>query len=74
MIIVIDALNRTRFAPLLDAVHKLRARVFDGRLGWDVHIRDGREVDRFDALDPVHEPAPVDRCARRHAGGDAHAT
>ena len=54
MIIVIDALNRHRFKGLLDEMHRLRARVFRDRLGWDVTVRNGREVDEFDALDPAH--------------------
>ena len=54
MIIVIDALNRHRFDGILDEMHRLRARVFHDRLGWDVTVRNGREVDDFDALDPAH--------------------
>jgi len=54
MIIVIDALNRHEFPDILDEMYKLRARVFQGRLGWEVTVRDGREIDAFDALDPAH--------------------
>ncbi|MFC3614832.1 acyl-homoserine-lactone synthase [Lutimaribacter marinistellae] len=54
MIIVIDALNKHSFAPVLDEMHRLRARVFEGRLGWDVNVVDGMEKDRFDELNPVH--------------------
>jgi len=54
MIIVIDALNRNRFGAVLDEMHRLRARVFGDRLGWEVSVKDGKEIDRFDALDPVH--------------------
>ena len=32
----------------------LRARVFGGRLGWDVKIEDGKEIDEFDHLDPAY--------------------
>ena len=54
---------------LVEAHHQLRARVFSGRLGWDVKIADGREIDGFDALEPVYVLAvcPVDGvvgCAR----------
>jgi acyl homoserine lactone synthase len=31
---------------------RLRARVFGGRLAWSVTVEEGRERDRFDALDP----------------------
>lgn len=54
MIIVIDGLNKDRFGDLLDEMFQLRARVFGGRLGWEVEVRDGREIDRFDALDPAY--------------------
>ncbi len=54
MIIVVDALNKHRFKALLDEMHELRARVFHGRLGWDVTVRDGKEIDSFDHLDPAH--------------------
>jgi acyl homoserine lactone synthase len=37
------------FAAELDAMHRLRARVFAGRLGWEVAVVDGREIDCFDA-------------------------
>jgi acyl homoserine lactone synthase len=33
-------------------MHKLRARVFDDRLGWDVSVTNGREIDGFDDLHP----------------------
>ncbi|MDZ7709789.1 MAG: acyl-homoserine-lactone synthase [Roseovarius sp.] len=54
MIIVIDALNRDRFGDLLKEMYRLRARVFQDRLGWDVTVSDGLEMDQFDELDPAH--------------------
>ncbi|TDK49816.1 acyl-homoserine-lactone synthase [Antarcticimicrobium luteum] len=54
MIIVIDALNRHRFGKILDEMYKLRARVFQDRLGWEVTVRNGKEIDAFDDLDPAH--------------------
>ncbi|GHG79722.1 acyl-homoserine-lactone synthase [Pseudodonghicola xiamenensis] len=54
MIIVIDGLNKHKFPDILDEMYRLRARVFEGRLGWDVHVTDGKEIDEFDALDPAH--------------------
>jgi N-acyl-L-homoserine lactone synthetase len=38
----------------LDEMHKLRARVFQGRLGWDVECSAGREKDQFDLLGPTY--------------------
>lgn len=54
MIIVIDALNAEKFSGVLDEVYKLRARVFEGRLGWDVNVKEGREIDQFDGFNPAH--------------------
>lgn len=54
MILVIDALNRDRFQSVLDDMFELRARVFHDRLGWDVEVRDGKEIDMFDELDPAY--------------------
>jgi acyl homoserine lactone synthase len=54
MIIVVDALNKDRFGDLLDQMFQLRARVFGDRLGWEVTITNGREIDQFDHLDPAY--------------------
>lgn len=54
MIIVIDALNKERFAGVLEEMYRLRARVFRDRLNWDVKVEDGLELDEFDALDPAY--------------------
>lgn len=54
MIIIVDALNKQLFGGVLQEMHKLRARVFSDRLGWDVQVIDGMEMDEFDALNPAH--------------------
>lgn len=54
MIIVVDALNRRDYSGLLDKMFRLRARVFAGRLGWEVNVTDGKEIDKFDDLDPAY--------------------
>lgn len=54
MIIVVDGLNRHLFSEVLDEMFELRARVFGDRLGWDVNIEDGKEIDEFDHLDPAY--------------------
>ncbi|TMV06393.1 autoinducer synthase [Ruegeria sediminis] len=54
MIIVVDGLNRHMFTGIVDEMFELRARVFGGRLGWDVKIEDGKEIDEFDHLDPAY--------------------
>jgi acyl homoserine lactone synthase len=35
-------------------MHKLRAKVFKDRLGWEVPILSGMEIDGYDALDPLY--------------------
>lgn len=54
MILVVDALNKDRFAAVLDDMFQLRARVFSGRMGWEVSVTNGREIDDFDELDPAY--------------------
>ena len=54
MIIIIDALNKHKFGGVLEEMHRLRARVFRDRLGWDVTIKDQMERDLFDDLNPAH--------------------
>ena len=36
------------------AMHKLRAKVFKGRMGWEVPIMSGMEIDGYDAIDPFY--------------------
>ena len=38
----------------INQMHRLRARVFKGRLGWDIPTTAGMEIDDFDALDPYY--------------------
>ena len=54
MIITVDGLNAHEHTDLLRRMHQLRARVFHGRLGWDVTVEGGEERDVFDSLDPTH--------------------
>ncbi|MDX3809050.1 MAG: acyl-homoserine-lactone synthase TraI [Bosea sp. (in: a-proteobacteria)] len=67
--IAIDGSDGREFGSLRDKMHQLRARVFDGRLGWQVRIEQGRERDEYDALNPTYILALTDRtevvgCAR----------
>lgn len=45
-------------------MHELRAEVFAGRLGWDVKVVDGQEIDEFDALEQVRYLIAKDESAR----------
>ena len=45
-------------------MHTLRARVFKDRLGWEVPVLSGMEIDGYDALDPMYMMI-------REAGGGA---
>ncbi|AYD05310.1 acyl-homoserine-lactone synthase TraI [Neorhizobium sp. NCHU2750] len=53
-IIAISTRQDPREAVLLREHHKLRAKVFSARLGWDVMVEDGLEIDRFDELQPTY--------------------
>jgi N-acyl-L-homoserine lactone synthetase len=39
---------------LIDEMHRLRARIFRGRLAWKVLCTSGREIDSFDELSPTY--------------------
>ena len=51
MIRVIQSHQRGQFPREIDAMHRIRKKVFHDRLGWDVSIIRDWEVDGFDALD-----------------------
>lgn len=56
-------------AHLLHLHHRLRARVFSDRLGWEVDVTAGCELDGFDALRPTYvlamaETGQLAGCAR----------
>lgn len=52
MIQLIASEYRDDFAEDLQAMHRLRYRVFKERLDWDVPENGGHEIDSFDALKP----------------------
>ena len=54
MILTIESHNRHHFPDLIDQMFRMRAEVFSGRLGWDVAVTNGREIDRFDEEDPAY--------------------
>jgi acyl homoserine lactone synthase len=54
MIKLIPGHERSRHPQQIDAMHRLRARVFAERLAWSVTVRNGWEVDEFDKLDPLY--------------------
>ena len=54
MIVLIQGNERAKYANLINQMHMLRARVFNGRLGWEVQVTNDRERDRFDDLDPLY--------------------
>lgn len=69
MIIVVDGVNKSQFTTVLDDMYKLRARVFQDRMGWDVRVVNGRETDEFDELNPAYiisldDDYQVTGCAR----------
>jgi N-acyl-L-homoserine lactone synthetase len=58
-----------RDLEILDQMHRLRAKVFQRRLSWNVQCIDGREYDDFDRLAPTYiialsSRARVVGCAR----------
>ena len=54
MIRLIQGSHKARFPREIDEMHQIRARVFNERLGWDVTVIDGWEIDIFDSLNPLY--------------------
>lgn len=54
MIFTIQAFEYNRHAHLLEAMFRLRKRVFDDRLGWNVRANGQEERDDFDLLGPAY--------------------
>jgi N-acyl-L-homoserine lactone synthetase len=54
MMILIEGHNVDQHPELIDQMFRLRAKVFSGRLGWQVEVNDGIERDRFDDLEPLY--------------------
>jgi acyl homoserine lactone synthase len=54
MILLVDGAERARYPSEMSQMFKLRKKVFHDRLGWDVRIEDGMEIDAFDGLDPLY--------------------
>lgn len=54
MITVVEGVDRNRHPGLIEAMFRMRAAVFAERLGWDVTVANGQEIDRFDAADPLY--------------------
>lgn len=54
MILAIEGVDRHAYPDLFDQMFRMRAAVFSERLGWDVTVVDGKEIDRFDGEDPLY--------------------
>ena len=55
MIITLSQDDRIEHPALFDQMFQSRAAVFHDRMGWDVVVKDGHEVDRYDEeADPVY--------------------
>ncbi|MHB1108775.1 MAG: acyl-homoserine-lactone synthase [Devosia sp.] len=50
----IEGVDRHAYQDLFDQMFRMRAAVFSDRLGWDVTVIDGKEIDRFDGEDPLY--------------------
>ncbi len=54
MIRLIQGNQRSAHARAIEEMHILRRIVFFERLGWDVKVKDGLEIDVFDQADPLY--------------------
>jgi acyl homoserine lactone synthase len=54
MIRLIQGNQRSSYVAEINEMHVLRRLVFAERLGWDVSVQDGWEIDSFDEADPLY--------------------
>jgi N-acyl-L-homoserine lactone synthetase len=54
MIRLIHGHERSAFPREIDAMHRIRRKVFHERMGWDVSVIRHWEIDGFDVLDPLY--------------------
>lgn len=54
MLQLITPASYDEFTDELAQMHRLRYRVFKERLHWDVEVRNGLEIDQYDALHPTY--------------------
>lgn len=54
MIRIINGTRRNQFSSDIDAMHRLRKRVFHDLLGWDVQVQDNWEIDHYDRANPLY--------------------
>lgn len=54
VIVAIEGVDRHLHESLFEQMFQMRAAVFGDRLGWNVKVVAGREVDQFDAQDPLY--------------------
>ncbi len=54
MIRLVQGCDRRKFPREMDEMFRLRADVFHDRMGWDVEVKDGWEIDQFDDCNPLY--------------------
>lgn len=54
MIRIINGTRRNQFPSDIDAMHRLRKRIFHDLLGWDVQVHDAWEIDDYDRANPLY--------------------
>ena len=54
MITMIQGYEKSTYPREIDQMHRIRAQVFSERLGWEVDVEDGWEIDRFDDENPLY--------------------
>jgi N-acyl-L-homoserine lactone synthetase len=54
MIRIINGARRKQYPSDIDAMHRLRKRVFHDLLGWEVEVRNSWEIDDYDRANPLY--------------------
>jgi N-acyl-L-homoserine lactone synthetase len=61
---ILTAADRVREASLFEQMYRARAQVFHDRLGWDVKVQNGLEIDRYDQMDETMYIVTLDQDGR----------
>lgn len=54
MIRVVNGAERSRYPAEMDQMFRARAEIFGNRMGWDITLRDGWEIDAYDDVNPLY--------------------
>ncbi|MCX8503836.1 MAG: hypothetical protein EBU34_03130 [Alphaproteobacteria bacterium] len=54
MIFLVNGSEKEQYSYYINTMHRIRAEVFHERLQWEVNVKNGLEIDRFDEFNPLY--------------------